>query len=394
MGFQLKWNLIGEISISEFFLLFSSIYYIYRTKPFHNIVLRSTSYLILLLIFIQIITEYIIGNELNNTLRGIAINIVAFLHICFLYYYLNKDRRYVVWFALGFLLRYLFIAPETDLEDLAYENIEHDRAFLYFVKFRLVPMIEPFLVILSVYFYKRSYCFFVFVIGVALVILGSRSGGMIILISGLLTFFSYKRKGVGKYFKIHVVMFLIASYGIYCAYANQVLKGKITSGNSGQLLKVENPYNPINLLMMGRTESFVGFVAFTDRPWTGWGAWAKDSDNYYRYLMMEYRNIDYKILNNDFIIPSHSVLIGSGMTNGIFAFSCMLLIFFTVIKRSYFLLKFSNDYYYIICFYLLYFIWHMLFSPPSAFRYIIPLPVAFIYASWNLKKKELFKRNH
>ena len=392
MGFLVKWNFIGEISISELFLIFSSIYYVSRTRPFHNTVLRSTSYLILALILVQIITESIIGNELNNALKGIAINIVAFLHICFLYYYLRKDRRNVVWFALGFLLRYLLLFSETDFDDLTYEDIEPDSVSLYFIKFKLVPVIDALLVILAVYFYKRSFGLFALIIGVVLVILGARSGGAIIIISGLVTFLLFKRKGVKSFLKFHIIILLIISYVFYCVYANQVLNGKIKSGNSEQLLKVENPYNPINLLMMGRTEVFVGFIAFTDRPWTGWGAKAIDPDYYYRYLMMELNSKDYKVPNKDFIIPSHSVLIGSGMKNGIFAFSCMLLIFFIVVKRSYFLLKFSNDYYYIICYYLLFFIWNMLFSPQSAFRYIIPLPIAFIYVSWELKKKELFKR--
>ena len=391
MGFLVKWNFIGEISISELFLIFSSIYYVSRTRPFHNTVLRSTSYLILALILVQIITESIIGNELNNALKGIAINIVAFLHICFLYYYLRKDRRNVVWFALGFLLRNLLLFSETDFDDLTYEDIEADSVSLYFIKFKLVPVIDALLVFLAVYFYKRSFGLFALIVGVILVLLGARSGGAIIIISGLVTFLLLRRKSF-KFFKFYVIVFVIISYGFYCIYANQVLNGKIKSGNSEQLLKVENPYNPINLLAMGRAEVFVSFVAFTDRPWTGWGAKAIDPNYYYRTLMMELKNQDYRPPKRN-TIPTHSVLIGSGMKNGVFAFICMLLIFFIVIRRSYFLLKFPNDYYYIICFYLSFFVWEMLFSPQSSFRYTIPLPIAFIYVSWELKKKELFKRS-
>ena len=84
LGFQVKYNLIGEISASELFLLFSSFYYLAKINPFKNPLLKKLTIVFVLLILVQIITEDIIDNSRNNALKGIFINIVAYLHICFL----------------------------------------------------------------------------------------------------------------------------------------------------------------------------------------------------------------------------------------------------------------------------------------------------------------------
>ena len=389
LGFKLKWTFVGEISISELFLIFSSIYYIYQVRPFSNKTLRPFTILILLILFTQGITEVFVENEVNNALKGMAINVMAFLHVCFLYYYLSKDRRYVLWFALGFMLRYLFMSLDEEPKEMTDELTERQNDYIYFLKFRLVPMTEGLLIILAVFFTKRAYALLALAAGVTLVMLGARSGGTIIVVAGLVAYFFYKSgTKMHRYFKIYATVILIGTYGFYCVYVNQVLKGEIVSGNSEQILKVKNPYDPLNLLMFGRAETFAGLMAFMDKPLTGWGSWAKDPDMMYNTIVTELHDTstEYYAIEE---IPSHSILIGIGMSNGIFAFFFMLLIFIIVVRRGMFLLKYSNKYYYIICFYLIYFSWHMLFSPQSNFRYSIPLAIAFIFVSWELKKKEL-----
>ncbi len=52
-----------------------------------------------------------------------------------------------------------------------------------------------------------------------------------------------------------------------------VMTGNIKAGNTEQLLKSSNPYNPIEILKMGRTDSLIPFYAFMDSPLVGWGYW-------------------------------------------------------------------------------------------------------------------------
>lgn len=81
------------------------------------------------------------------------------------------------------------------------------------------------------------------------------------------------------------VLLLLAGYGFYVYYVNRVIAGEITSGNSQQLLVCKNPYNPLELLMAGRSEVWVGWQAFMDKFWLGHGAWPYDTTGHYQRLM-------------------------------------------------------------------------------------------------------------
>ena len=140
--------------------------------------------------------------------------------------------------------------------------------------------------------------------------------------------------------------------------------------------------------MMGRSETFIGVEAMLDRPWTGWGAWAKDPDNHYYYLKMELNDKDYNITNKEHLIPSHSVLIGSGVNNGVVALLLMIVIFLFVAVKGISLFRYPNQYYLIIALYTMCFLWDMLFSPQSHFRMTLPLQIAFILVSWGIHQKE------
>lgn len=385
LGFGIKYNLIGEISVSELFLLFSSFYYLVGVSSFKNPLLKKLTIVFILLILVQIITEDIVNNTRSNALKGIFINVVAYLHICFLFYYFQKDRGTVRWFALGIALRFLLFDSEFVSE---LDEVEEDKKLVVLAKFQLAPMFQSIVAFLAVYFRNKFYSFLVILIGIGFVVIGARSGGAIFVIAGLLSVLPKKRNIKKKHTALYMVFALLVIYGTYSLYVNQVFKGNIDTGNNTQLLKVENPYNPINLLMMGRSETFIGVEAMLDRPWTGWGAWAKDPDNHYYYLKMELNDKDYNITNKEHLIPSHSVLIGSGVNNGVVALLLMIVIFLFVAVKGISLFRYPNQYYLIIALYTMCFLWDMLFSPQSHFRMTLPLQIAFILVSWGIHQKE------
>lgn len=382
IGFGIKLHLIGEISPSELFLLGSCPYYFTKLKISNNRELYRLSLLYLGLVTVQIVTEYWVGNSFNNAARGIAVSIVSYFHVLFLYFYFIKSRSLIAYALIGIILRLVVFGGDLS-------NIEiGDSAFVGLLKFRIVPIVTHILILLAVLKPTWNFTPILCICGILLIIFGARSGGGILFVAGLINYFlTIKHKFQFKNLRLTIALGCIFLYGCYCIYVQEVLNGSIKSGNSEQLLKVNDPYNPIYLLMAGRSETFVGFIAFMDKPLTGWGAWTNDPQMKYHKLQTKFSNRKYN-RSNIFTkeIPSHSVLIGSAMMNGIFAFIFMFCIFASCLKKAYIILKTDDKYKTVILILLIDFIWVMLFSPQSSFRYTIPLEIAFILICYQIIK--------
>lgn len=379
IGFGFKFHFFGDFSVTETFLLLSSPYYINKIDYRRISILKTLSWLYAFMIAFQCLSELLVGNSFNNAARGIAVNVFSYLHIIFLSYYLLKDRSNVGYFALGLVLKFVLFGGIA--ED---EMLDEDSAFVRFLKFTLIPIINYSLIYIYAKKFIKNLDVLVCILGAFLIVLGSRSGGGIIFITAVLTMFFKANRNIKAKHIWPILSFVgLLLYGCYVFYVNQVLSGEIVSGNSEQLLRASNPYNPIGLLMVGRSEVFVGFVAFIDRFWTGWGAWTSDPGMHYHMLQSNIANSVYNSANtgND-VIPSHSVLIGSGMMNGIFVFILMFSIFIFVLNKSFKLFVIKDKYLFVIMFFVVDFFWNMLFSPQSAFRYYIPLNMAFLLVSY------------
>ncbi|MBP3727099.1 MAG: hypothetical protein J6I60_07805 [Bacteroidaceae bacterium] len=381
LGFAWRFEIVGDISMSELVLIGLSPVILYRIHPFRNKQMGTFLKFYLALIAVQVLMESIVGNEVENSMRGIAVSIVSLLHTCFLYLFFRKDRHCLAWVALGYFLRNLFF-PSEFLEDVVGEDTFES----VFLKFQLAPMMFGAILFLGTYLRIRLFHVLVIVAGIAFVIMGARSFGVICIISGVITFLIKRRKGLRiPHFKTYIIVALLLLYGGYRVYVDQVLEGKIDSGNSSQLMKVEDPYNPVNLLMMGRTEVWVGYMAMTEQPITGWGAWTIDPDNRFRYMEMDLRDEDFRELNDEQVIPSHSVIIGYGMQNGIFAMLLVITLAVWIMRKGILLLRYGEEETLIVTFLLAYFAWNVLFSPISHFRLDLPIVMSFILASWELK---------
>ena len=125
--------------------------------------------------------------------------------------------------------------------------------------------------------YRYMYFSLLFsLLGVVLVLLGARSAGTLSLLSGLVAYmlehrvFTYNKKTL----TMSVAIVFVLGYTFYAYYVSRVLSGEITSGNSSQVFLCNNPYNPLELLMAGSAEAWVGWQAFMDRCWFGHGCWA------------------------------------------------------------------------------------------------------------------------
>lgn len=379
LGFGIKFNIIGVLSASEIFLLIYAFSLIKKIRCGVTPEIRKITYLYLGLLFAQIASEFFVGNSLHNILRGIAITIISYLHTRFLYDMLLKNKNSMIWIIVGSIL--LSIINADDFKENILSLLSGDNAA--YLKFYLSPLIINLLLLYTLSGNRKHIVLLAIVIGTVFVAFGARSAGVQLILASIIYAVLKKRKRLN----LRNVFWAGLStcsifYMFYVIYVNKVLSNEITAGNSSQLHYVENPYNPINLLLMGRAETFVGWMAFMDRFWTGYGAWAVDTaERYYHLLLMLHNESGNGRSNDDdYLINAHSVLVGAGTTNGIFAFIFMFLINGYILKIAFKSIDITNRSFFISVFFIIALLWNVLFSPQSHFRLTLPLYYAtFLY---------------
>lgn len=388
IGFGITFNLVGTISLSELVLVFTLFLYLKKSLYFKYPILKVISLFYAGLLCSQILSEIFIENDFNNSLKGFAITIVSYLHFIFLFSYFVKDRKLIIYAILGMLAKSLIFGSEFDGE--VGDVLEGEGAV--FLKFYLAPIIINVILVLSIKTRKKAISLICLFFGLSFVVLGARSSGILILFTGFITYLIvFIRTKISTKKMVLIALFVCSSgYGLYTVYVNAVLSGKITAGNSEQIKSLSNPYNPFNLLIMGRTEAFVGWVAFMDKPLFGHGAWAIDKNRKYQALAHSLKNSDSVFRVEDLnIIPSHSVLIGSGMQNGIIAFIFMGSILYFFIKKGFLSINKLDPYIVVNISFIIAIIWNGLFSPQSHFRLTLPLYFSFLLVSYLVNEKRL-----
>jgi hypothetical protein len=396
VGFGVKFDIVGTISLSELFLIFSAPFFINKRIFLKYPELNKITLLYFCLFCVQIISEVIVGNSMDRASKGIALTVVSYVHFVFLFLFFCKNINYIGIILIGSLACQAIFPPQIT-QDIVLDNKdisdilkgEARGGALAFLKFHIVPMISTGLMIVSTRLNEKKTSLLLLFTGGLSVVLGARSSGAIILLTGIISFFILSKKTYSFRKNVLItisVVGLIVGYGLYAIYVNKVLTGEIKSGNSWQLLQVDkigaNPYNPLALLIMGRTEVFAGLVAFSDKFWTGHGAWAADVK--YTELMYLLRDSDGHVIYERSTFDAHSVLVGSAVQNGVFAFLCMLGIFCFFLKRGFKLFSRKSPYSIIIIYFVFWALWVGLFSPISHFRITLPLAFAFLMVSYRI----------
>jgi hypothetical protein len=395
IGFGITFNIIGIISVSEIFLVIALPFYL-KSKLYREYSeLKKITFLYVGLLIAQILSEIFVSSGMNNSMRGLAITIVSYLHFIFLFRYFVKNPALILYLLLGILARLLIFGSKT--EETITEVLEGTGERL--LKFYVVYYISSGLLIGSLFIKQRHVALIAVIIGSVIVLLGARSGGSILAFAGIVTYtiIVSTRRITSRQFITTAIIAITIGYGGFIIYATNVLNGNITSGNSKQLLQSKNPYNPLNLLMIGRSEVFIGMQAFADAPLLGHGAWSPDPNFKYHSMQLELTNSDRDIksiyMHTINIIPVHSVIIGSGVYNGISAFIFMVAIFYFFIRRGISTVNKNNVYLFIIISFLVTLLWNSLFSPQSHFRLDMPPYFAFLFAIYSIKNKRKSHKN-
>ena len=380
LGELIEIKMIGTISVAGIVYIFWFLYTVIsgkwlselRSKMIYNI-----SILYLCLFVFQLISEIIVDNEFSNVMKGLAVTALSYMKLLCLWPLVKHDGRRITWLfvcmVISGALSFQFLSDTEFRMDYLLNGTE----FSIF-KFKIAPVLGDLLVFYSLLTSGKGYVTWLAIfIGVLCMVLGARSTGLMIFLTGTIVFvIDHMGQVITK--KQILVWSLIGSlvvYGFFAIYVTAVLNGTIKGGNSkDQFAKVENPYNPLYILLSGRSESSSSLAAIKDRPITGFGAWSKDPGYKYHKIQAKSQGNIFVIkdgLSN--LIPAHSVILQTGVHEGVFAMLTMICILYFFIKRGILSLKNNSRYNFLVVYCIMQLLWHGLFSPVSHFRNEFPI---------------------
>lgn len=400
IGNQFEISLIGKMSISDVAVLCFFLYLPTNRRMVEKLSddkdIRTITILYGILFFIQAIAETMIDNNLESAAKSLAVTILSYLKFIFLWLLITRKRENIWWlFLFSCIATILFKDP---LEEASVNDIIAGKGAAY-MKFYLAPLTADILLLLSLFIKNRIFYPLFISIGILIIILGARSIGLLLFLTGIIAFCIHHRDRI-NHITIYTwgISLTAICYALYVLYVNAVLSGSIVSGNSSEQLKtIDNPYNPISLLFTGRSESAAALVAISDSPWIGWGAWRSDPN-------FKYHKIQSKVLGERFDkdradhhwLPTHSVILGAGVNNGVFAiFAISAIIIFFIYKGRKSLTS-DNPYLYLVIFCIMELLWNGFFSPTSHFRNTFPEYFVYCLFSFKLyeRRKNALKLNH
>jgi len=385
---RLKFNLGGQLGANEIFAILDS----FSIKGWRNLYsnvpdIKKINLAYLVILLSQMMSDLVNHSSPNNFIRGWANIVMAIIVTNFLTKLLWNNSTAILYYLIGSIVTVAFFGPELD--DFVLEQMG-------FFKFTLVPVLNSVLMLVSWYLLKKSphhkinLIFLFLAYSLFNFTFDSRSTGLVFI---MISFFIYRRdilRNLSLKNSIpYVIVILVVFQGLYSFYITEVLAGNIGGEHSKkQLVRTSNPYNPINLLLSGRSEVYVATVAIADKPIFGHGSWAIDPGGKYTLLAYkmhgEEEKFDTRIqsMEGQLIIPSHSVLMGVWMTSGLLGFIAMMYIVILFYKRGFFLLKSiaiqNSPFFPLIIFYLTSSAWTFLFSPLPHIKQTLPIIIAFI----------------
>jgi hypothetical protein len=359
-------SFVGQILLSEvfsLFFIFNNIHIV--NKLFNSIVFKTIFYSLTTLLIFQVLSDFYNASLFYNYIRGWAVIVFSIISIIALTILISGSSCNIIFFLTGLTLSNMFFS-NTDLTfDLAYENTN-------FFKIKFVPFLNPLFLIIYYLFYKKKLKFFgviiLFFYSIICFYYDARSNGLIFLSTSILIYIQENRIKLTSY-KILFISILL--YFFFIFYSFLVSERVIYGSNSiTQFSKMDNKYNPFELLYYGRSEIPVLFSSIVDKPIFGHGSWGVDKSGKYSFELSFISKSPRVFFSN--YIRAHSILFGYFAYAGIFAFSTLCYLFSKLFRFSYNLIisnKVDKSIKHIIIFYTLLMIWHMLFSPIGTLRY-------------------------
>ncbi len=336
------------------------------------------------------LADFTNGTTMNEYLRGWANPILAAVGLLFVASVLRAKLNSVLFF-----LFFLFLF-KLSFGDAGYSlgghnvDLSYDAVLLNTnnFKIRFIPFLIPLLVLLIFYVYRFGVIYSVLISTVASVVFfvfDARASGLIFFISAILMFsrvFISRLSAGNSVFLL--CAFLISGQIGYVFYVDYSLKYNAYGHNARQLNKLDNPYNPVSLLALGRSEWTVAPTAIMDKPVFGHGSWAIDHTGKYNLLRalktddaQRYYYIAPRIGGVP-TIPAHSVVTTSWIWGGIIGFIGFCVLFVSVVRNMKTAFSDPSAYSAILCIVFTSFLWDVFFSPFQIIRLIFPYYIGVI----------------
>ncbi|WP_312067461.1 hypothetical protein [Empedobacter sp.] len=362
-------NLIGQLFGSEVFALlflpYKKIFSFFRIYPFKQLTIPYLFFIIAL-----IISDIFINNTgVDNFLRGWASVIFSLIQLIFLFTLFTKSENNYNIFLISSAISFFIFRPEMNSEFVLEGN-----------DFKVYYMAGVnYLILFIGYYLGKKKAMYVFVLffsySLFCMIADARSNGVVYFFTGLLLIIKMKKIKLTKDKLVMIfLLILIIGYCSYIIYVNSVLKGEIGGSNAQQLKSLNNPYNPIELIVTGRKEALFPIYPIKDHFVFGLGSWAEDNSG--KYIKLYNSMIDGQPRESK-LIPAHSIFFATWLWSGILGVISVVLIYFRAFKMAFTLYTKTNKRILILILPLLFDqIWNFFFSPMGHMRISSPFFLA------------------
>lgn len=370
----------GEVSPTLLFIAATSPIWIMNIDIKNSSIQRYYVKLFLVIIIVQIIWFPFAKTEDFIQFKGLLITISGLMHFLFFYFVFRYNLSLIKWAILGtFLANFIFVNALAERAGNEYG----------LWKFHIFPHIVSGCLLIYIWFADKKLIvklapILLSLVGVLGIVTGARSAGMAPFIAGMFTLVIQfnKHKIFVKQIVRYIMVVIAVLYGVYAfLYVPNVLNGNIQGGNTMQLKVANNPYNPIHLLMVGRSDAVIPFMAFFDKPLTGWGYMTKDPNRKYQQIQKKIANREERNIIKDLKeknIPAHSVWGYYSCSYGIIVFVALSLMLFKTWKYVLISLICRDEYLLYRLWGIISVTWNFLFSPMSHFKWSLPSTIAIV----------------
>lgn len=328
-----------------------------------------------------ILSDVVNDTPLHDLARGWANPIVAAISLTFVVSVLRRDAYAFLYFLFATFLFKLIFGDAGYTIRYGYVDLSVNALLAHsdLFKIRIIPFLMPAAMLVAFYVYRFGVVWSGLLYAgtaVTLIVLGARSASLAFLAAAGILFLTQSRFRLsGKGLALIAIPALIGGQLLYISYVDYTLAENPTGHTAIQLKSLQNSYNPLELLLRGRSDWSIADVIIRDNPIFGHGSWARDADRKYFNKLVEQSGDSFDVysIGNDVpLMPTHSFLLTSWIWGGVIAFMGSLFVLWGVIKSIKPALLYRGAFSAIAAVVTALLLWDLFFSPIQVMRLTFP----------------------
>lgn len=367
----------AEIVTTITILLFSPVILSQPISPYLKRVLVAYA----VAIFAIAISDLAVGTPIFDSLRAMSTPLIGAISLLFVVTAVRQNlNSFITFLATTSAAKFLFGEP---LYEAALPPWKLSWAMFYanpdFFKLSVVPVLTPFIAIIAWRISKVSFFWsasFLLASAAAYLALDARASGGSLLLAGIfLGAIHFGVRPSRSHLLAGACAIMAVAYVSYAAYISYTLAFNPNGHNARDLTRMENPYNPIELVRQGRPEWNIAKRVVAEKPVFGHGSWARDVNGLYTSRMLQAIGVKDRASTRydpDRYIPVHSLLLSSWIWSGLLGLASSLYLLIAVVGLAISTSKRWSPFLPIALILAGDAIWSIVFSPPQAVRYLLP----------------------